>query len=114
MLAPFIFTFAFALDVYLPSIPAIRSSFNVSAAMVQLTVSLFLLLTGVGQLLAGPISDYLGRKKVILSGVIVFFIGVRTGGDKSEYLYFNRRPYVAGAWRGQHDGGYLCHGARFI
>lgn len=54
---------------------AIRSSFNVSAAMVQLTVSLFLLLTGVGQLLAGPVSDYLVRKKVILCGAIVFLLG---------------------------------------
>ena len=75
LLAPFIFTFAFALDVYLPSIPTIRVYFGVSPFLMQLTVSIFLLITGIGQVLFGPISDQHGRRWIIISGVVIFLLG---------------------------------------
>lgn len=74
-LAPFIFTYAFALDVYVPAIPTILDYFHASTFTIQLTVSLFLLLTGAGQLFWGPISDSFGRRKVIYFGVLSFLVG---------------------------------------
>jgi DHA1 family florfenicol/chloramphenicol resistance protein-like MFS transporter len=60
ILAPLIFSFAMALDIYVPTIPAIREYFGVSQSVMQLTVSLFLLITGLGQLIIGPLSDQVG------------------------------------------------------
>lgn len=62
LLAPFIFTFAFALDVYVPSIPTIHLYFHTTPVVVQLTISIFLLVTGLGQLFIGPLSDSFGRR----------------------------------------------------
>lgn len=75
ILAPLIFAFAIALDIYVPSIPEVRSYFGVDQAVMQLTVSLFLLTTGIGQLLFGPVSDQIGRRKVVLVSIILLTIG---------------------------------------
>lgn len=73
--APFIFTFAFALDIYVPSIPAIHVYFATTPVVVQLTISLFLLMTGIGQLFVGPLSDNFGRRWIIISGTVIFLVG---------------------------------------
>lgn len=75
LLAPFIFSFALALDIYVPSIPDIHTYFSTSSNMVQLTVSLFLLMTGIGQLVVGPLSDNFGRRKIILLGTFLLLAG---------------------------------------
>lgn len=75
ILAPFIFTFAFALDVYVPSIPAIRGYFSTSSFVIQLTVSIFMLVVGLGQLIMGPLSDHFGRRKIIILSTAVFTVG---------------------------------------
>jgi Bcr/CflA subfamily drug resistance transporter len=75
LLAPFILGFAIALDIYVPSIPQIRVYFSTSTAVVQLTVSLFLLMTGLGQLIVGPMADAYGRRKIIISATVMYLIG---------------------------------------
>lgn len=75
LLAPFILGFAIALDIYVPSIPDIRVYFSTSPGAVQLTVSLFILTTGLGQLIAGPLSDCYGRRKIIISATLIYFLG---------------------------------------
>ena len=74
LLAPFILGFAIALDIYVPSIPEIHRYFSASPAVVQLTVSLFLLMTGIGQLIVGPLSDHYGRRVIIISGAMIYFL----------------------------------------
>ena len=49
ILAPLIFAFAIGLDLYVPSIPTIRAYFGVNESTMQLTVSLYLLITGLVQ-----------------------------------------------------------------
>lgn len=61
-------------DMYLPSIPAIASDLATSVPTMQLTVSIFFLGMGIGQLVYGPIADAFGRKKVILIGTAIFFL----------------------------------------
>lgn len=62
LLTPFVFSFAFGLDIYIPVIPQMTEIFETTPAMVHLTLSLFLSATGLGQLIIGPLSDRYGRK----------------------------------------------------
>ncbi|MED7789233.1 multidrug effflux MFS transporter [Francisella sp. 19X1-34] len=75
ILGPMVFAFALAMDVYMPVLPEMREALNTTQQMVQVTLSLFLVVTGVGQLFLGPLSDQLGRFKVILLSSILFVIG---------------------------------------
>ena len=75
ILSPLIFAFALALDIYVPSIPQIRGHFGVSQSVMQLTVSLFLLVTGLAQLIMGPVSDQIGRRKVALCSILLLLVG---------------------------------------
>ncbi len=75
LLAPFVFSFAFAMDVYIPVVPEMKEYFQTSQENVQMTLTLFMLVTGVGQLFMGPLTDQYGRRKVILLGVLSFIVG---------------------------------------
>lgn len=75
LLTPFVFSFAFGLDIYIPIVPDMAQIFETSPAMVQLTLSLFLLITGAGQLLIGPLSDQLGRKQSFCFSSFFYALG---------------------------------------
>ncbi len=68
-------TGALAMNVFLPSLPAIARHYSADYAVVQLMVSLYLAATAVLQLLIGPASDRLGRRPVMLSCFAVFIVG---------------------------------------
>lgn len=63
-----------ATDLYLPALPNIVGSLDTTQAMVQLTLSGFMLGLAVGQLIIGPISDSLGRKKLLVGGAVIALI----------------------------------------
>jgi DHA1 family bicyclomycin/chloramphenicol resistance-like MFS transporter len=56
-------------DTYLSALPSIGSDLDASAASVQLTVTACLLGLASGQLVAGPLSDRLGRRRPLLVGL---------------------------------------------
>ncbi|NLQ17864.1 Bcr/CflA family multidrug efflux MFS transporter [Marinomonas sp. M1K-6] len=64
-----------AIDAYLPSIPTISKSLNTDIGLIQLTLSIYLLVFAFMQILFGPISDAIGRRKVVVGGLAVFAIG---------------------------------------
>jgi MFS transporter, DHA1 family, multidrug resistance protein len=59
------------IDMYLPALPAIGDSLGATAAQVQLTLTGTLAGLAVGQLLIGPVSDAIGRRKPLLAGLAV-------------------------------------------
>ena len=63
------------IDIYLPAIPAIANALAIPASLVQSTVSLFLLMMGLGQLIAGPLADRFGRRPVAMTGVLLYMLG---------------------------------------
>lgn len=63
-----------AIDIYVPSLPAVSDYFNSSDASTQLTITTYMLGLGCFQLIAGPISDSFGRRLPFLSAMLVFII----------------------------------------
>ena len=64
-----------SIDMALPSLPATAQALETSPATVQLTVTLFLAGFAVAQLVHGPLSDRVGRRRVLLGGLIVYVVG---------------------------------------
>lgn len=63
-----------AIDMYLPSMPDMARDLNTSYAHIQLTLTVFLLALGAGQLLFGPLADAYGRRRPLLAGIAVFIL----------------------------------------
>src|SRR5687768_1569397 len=63
-----------AIDMYLPALPEIARDLGVEMGGVQLTLSIFMIGTAVGQAFYGPIADRWGRRAPLLVGMAVFSI----------------------------------------
>jgi DHA1 family bicyclomycin/chloramphenicol resistance-like MFS transporter len=61
-------------DFYLPSLPDIAKALRTDVAGSQATLSAFLVGFAVGQILYGPLSDRLGRRPVLLTGLAIFLV----------------------------------------
>ncbi|MGX7677478.1 multidrug effflux MFS transporter [Jatrophihabitans sp. DSM 45814] len=61
-------------DLYLPALPTIAREQHASTSLVQLTLTACLLGLGIGQVIAGPLSDRLGRRRPLLVGMSLFVI----------------------------------------
>ncbi|WP_420364497.1 multidrug effflux MFS transporter [Curtobacterium sp. L3-7] len=64
----------FATDMYIPALPAIARDLGTTPSAVQLSLTAFLVAFAVGQLLAGPVSDGIGRRPMLLWGTALFAV----------------------------------------
>ncbi|TMD05366.1 MAG: multidrug effflux MFS transporter [Chloroflexi bacterium] len=58
-----------SIDMYLPALPAIGRDLAASESLIQLTLTACLIGLAIGQVVAGPVSDALGRRRPLLIGV---------------------------------------------
>ncbi|MGF1737016.1 multidrug effflux MFS transporter [Photobacterium satsumensis] len=65
-----------SMGLVFPSLPWIAKDFDISLDQAQLLVSVYLLGFGPSQFLYGPISDALGRKKVLMTGLLIALCGL--------------------------------------
>lgn len=65
----------FAIDMYLPALPAIGADLSASTGAVQASLLVFFLSMGFAQLVIGPWSDMVGRKAPLYAGLALFAIG---------------------------------------
>ncbi|MBT3986343.1 MAG: multidrug effflux MFS transporter [Gammaproteobacteria bacterium] len=70
-----------SMQILLPALPVIKSTFEVSTEVAQLTLSLSMLAIALGTLTYGPLSDKFGRRPIMLIGLVVMLIG-------SVFCYF--------------------------
>jgi MFS transporter, DHA1 family, multidrug resistance protein len=64
----------FALDPYLPAAPSIAATFMAPDAQIQLTMSALTLGFALGQMITGPLSDALGRKRPIIVAAALYVV----------------------------------------
>ncbi|SEQ68800.1 MFS transporter, DHA1 family, bicyclomycin/chloramphenicol resistance protein/MFS transporter, DHA1 family, florfenicol/chloramphenicol resistance protein [Rosenbergiella nectarea] len=63
------------IDLFLPTLPYIASGLQTPVSHIQLTIPLFLLVMGIGQLVSGPLVDNYGRKPIALFGLGLYLLG---------------------------------------
>lgn len=59
-------------DMYLPALPFMMEDFSVTPSMIQLTLTASMAGMAAGQIIAGPASDDMGRRKPLVIGMAVF------------------------------------------
>ena len=63
-----------SLDLYLPVLPELADELQASASGSQLTITTCLIGLATGQLIAGPLSDRLGRRRPLITGLTIFVV----------------------------------------
>ncbi|MFT6286953.1 MAG: DHA1 family bicyclomycin/chloramphenicol resistance-like MFS transporter [Alcanivorax sp.] len=63
-----------SIDAYMPAIPMLAEYYGVKISAVNLTISTYLISSGLGQFLGGALSDHLGRKPIGLVGLLTFVV----------------------------------------
>jgi DHA1 family bicyclomycin/chloramphenicol resistance-like MFS transporter len=61
-----------SISQYLPSLPAIARELEATPAQVQLTLSVFMVVYALAQLVWGPLSDRYGRKPMLILGLLLY------------------------------------------
>ena len=95
LLAPLLAALAmfgpFSIDTIFPAFPAIEADLHASPFAMQQTISVYMVAYALMSLLHGPFSDSLGRRRVILVGVVVFSlasVGCAMAGSIEALLAF--------------------------
>lgn len=84
------------IDLYLPTLPEIATGLNTPVTTIQTTIPLFLLVMGLGQIVAGPLVDNLGRKPIALAGLLLYVLGSVLAATASGWPQFLTARIVQG------------------
>ncbi|HAV16528.1 MAG TPA: Bcr/CflA family drug resistance efflux transporter, partial [Acinetobacter nosocomialis] len=63
-----------SIDMYLPALPQMAHDFGVSTQMVANTLPAYFFGLAIGQLVYGPLSDRIGRKKPLYFGLALYAV----------------------------------------
>lgn len=63
-----------SIDMYLPALPHIADDFAASASLIQASLSACILGLSLGQLLVGPVSDAVGRRRPLFVGLAAYAV----------------------------------------
>ena len=79
-----------------PSITIIKADFNLTSDMVQLTLTVFIIAAGIGQLVFGFLSDRYGRKPILLTGSFLFLASSITSVFSPNILFLLIMRFIQG------------------
>ena len=80
-----------ALNMTLPSLAHMAADYGITYAQASLSISLFMIVTALLQLIAGPVADMLGRRPVLLVSLAVFTLaslGCALAPSYGLFLFF--------------------------
>jgi DHA1 family bicyclomycin/chloramphenicol resistance-like MFS transporter len=82
----------FSIDTYLPAFPAIAADLGATQLQVQQTLTAYLLPFAIMMLWHGALADALGRRRVILGGLVVYILASLfcAFATRIEYLWLGR------------------------
>ena len=85
-----------AIDIYLPSLPAMAHAFGEPVGALQASITLFIFVVGVGQVLIGPLADRYGRRPVALCGALAYLLGSALGAAATTLDVFYAARVIQG------------------
>ncbi len=85
-----------AIDIYLPSLPAMAHAFGESIGALQASITLFIFAVGLGQVVIGPLADRYGRRPVALCGAMAYLAGSALGAAATSLDVFYAARIVQG------------------
>ncbi len=91
---------ALTMTVFLPSLPGMTAWFQTDYRLMQLSVSLYLGMSAVLQIVIGPVSDRYGRRPVLLWSMVIFLVatlGTLLAPDATSFLVFRMVQAVVAA-----------------
>ncbi|MCH9631650.1 MAG: Inner membrane transport protein YdhC [Chlamydiia bacterium] len=65
----------FATEVYAPSLPSMAKMLSTSINFAQWSIAVFMIGVAITQFIYGPLSEVYGRKALLLTGLLIMFIG---------------------------------------
>jgi len=77
-----------SIALYLPALPSIAKDLNITDFQSKLTITYFIIGFGISPLFMGPISDYWGRKPILLFSLITALIGFLGNSFCSSFYMF--------------------------
>ncbi|GHF20481.1 Bcr/CflA family drug resistance efflux transporter [Amycolatopsis deserti] len=91
-----------SIDMYLPALPRMADDLHSSAPTLQLTLTAFIIGLALGQLIAGPLSDSLGRRRPLLAGLALYAVAsvLCAVSPTAELLVAGRAVQALGAAAG--------------
>ncbi|MFD4192185.1 Bcr/CflA family multidrug efflux MFS transporter [Amycolatopsis thermoflava] len=91
-----------SIDMYLPALPRMADDLRSSAPTLQLTLTAFIIGLALGQLIAGPLSDSLGRRRPLLAGLVLYAVAsvLCAVSPTAELLIAGRSVQALGAAAG--------------
>ncbi|MCB2110223.1 MAG: multidrug effflux MFS transporter [Defluviimonas sp.] len=91
---------ALAMNIFLPSLPAMATWFGTDYRVMQLSVPLYLAFSAVLQVIIGPISDRYGRRRVLIGTTAIFLVatlGAMAAPTAFLFLVFRMAQAVVAA-----------------
>lgn len=89
-----------AQTIYVPAMAAIANALKVPQGALQQMMAAYLFSYGLSQLIYGPLSDRIGRRPVILGGMIIFWCGTLVALLSSSLMLLTLACAVQGAGTG--------------
>ena len=91
---------AFSIDTILPSISYLKKDFNIISQNTHWVITSVFIGIAIGQLVFGPVSDRIGRKKTAIIGLIIFSVGCLLSIISKDYVLFLITRFLQGLGSG--------------